>query len=309
MGEVVLAIHGGAGTIERSQLDTAREAACRLALKDILASGYKILKHSGSSLEAVEQTVRLLEDCEFFNAGRGSVLTASGEVEMDAAIMDGASRRAGAVAALRRIKNPVSAARAVMEKTRHVLLAGSGADQFAASIGLETAETSYFITPLRKSQLDKARLREGSIDLSNDSEQPGTVGAVALDGSGHLAAATSTGGTTNKLPGRIGDTPLIGSGTWADDGTCAVSCTGEGEFFIRTVFAHEVDRLVGLAGMGLRQACRTALKRLEDLGGSGGCIAVDGSGNVVAAFNTPGMYRGWIGMDEIPHAKIFADED
>lgn len=306
MKGIVLAIHGGAGLIEREKLDAAREMSCRKALMDILAAGYQILQRGGASLDAVERTVQLLEDNELFNAGRGSVLTASETVEMDAALMDGRNRRAGAVAAVRRIKNPIKAARAVMEKSSHVLLAGSGADAFAADQGLEMADALYFITPQRHEELRKAH---GLIQLGQDGEHPGTVGAVARDADGHLAAATSTGGTTNKLPGRVGDTPLIGSGTWADDATCAVSCTGDGELFIRTALAHEVDALVRLAGMDLQEACAGALKRMEELGGSGGCIAVDRTGKVALTSNTPGMYRGWIGLDGTAHVRIFADED
>jgi len=308
MSGIVLAIHGGAGVIERDKLDADFEASYRRALADILAAGYEILQRGGASLDAVELAVRLLEDNELFNAGRGSVLTASGTVEMDAAIMDGRNRKAGAVAAVRHVKNPIGAARVVMEKSFHVLLTGSGADAFAADNGLEMADAGYFIIPRRQEQLKKARML-GAVRLDHDGESPGTVGAVARDIEGHLAAATSTGGMTNKLSGRVGDTPLIGSGTWADDATCAVSCTGDGEFLIRTVFAHEVDGLVRLTGMELQQACRTALKRLGALGGSGGCIAVDAKGAAVAALNTPGMYRGWIGTDGIPHVRIFADED
>jgi isoaspartyl peptidase/L-asparaginase-like protein (Ntn-hydrolase superfamily) len=278
---------------------------------DILVAGYQALQRGAGSLDAVELAVRLLEDDALFNAGRGSVLTACGTVEMDAAIMDGKNRRAGAVAAVTTIKNPIGAARAVMETSPHVLLAGSGAETFAAEQGLEKADPGYFITPRREEQLRKARMPT-ALPLNPKEDQPGavgTVGAVARDMKGHLAAATSTGGMTNKLPGRVGDSPLIGSGTWADDETCAVSCTGDGELFIRTVFAHEVHTLLRFTDMDLRQACKTALKQLETLGGSGGCIAVDARGNVVLALNTPGMYRAWIGMDGIPYVRIFADED
>jgi len=298
--------------IDRSELDCGREAVCRKALREILTSGYGLLKGGGSALDAVELAVKLLEDAEVFNAGRGSVLTAAGTVEMDASIMDGRSRRAGAVAGVRNIRNPVCAARSVMEHSPHVMLIGAGAEDFAGKHGIERAGQDYFITPLRVEQLERSRAAASSARIEHEASPPlpddgatGTVGAVARDAEGHLAAATSTGGTNNKLPGRVGDTPLIGAGVWADDSVCAVSCTGHGEAFVRSVFGHEVDALMRLAGMALGRACEHALARVQAMGGNGGCIAVDTKGGIALLFDTTGMYRAWIDESGNPHVGIF----
>lgn len=307
MDEVVLAIHGGAGVIDRKALGADREQDYRQALHRVVMEAYGHLKSSGSAVDAVEVAVRMLEDCELFNAGRGSVLSASWTVEMDAAIMDGRNRMAGAVAGVCHIKNPVSCARAVMESSSHVLLVGTGAEGFARSHQVEMAEPGYFITPHRLEELLKAQsmvtpaLRH---IFGTD-----TVGAVARDAHGHLAAATSTGGITNKLSGRVGDSPIIGAGIWADDTTCAVACTGWGEYFIRSAFAHEVDALIRLSHLDLRTSCQNALSRLQALGGSGGCVAVDRNGNIELPFTTRGMFRGWIRDEGKPHVAIFADEE
>jgi isoaspartyl peptidase/L-asparaginase-like protein (Ntn-hydrolase superfamily) len=250
---IVLAVHGGAGPAGRP--DAARDTAARAGLAAGLAAGMAALRAGGGALDAVEEAVRALEACEVLNAGRGSVLNAAGEVEMDACIVEGSGRGVGALAAVRRLVHPVSGARLVMEQSPHVLLVGEAADRFGAARGLETAEPGWFVTSLRRSQLERAQAAD-RIHLDHageddpEGEDPGTqgtVGAVARDAAGHLAAATSTGGVTNQWPGRIGDTPLVGAGTWADDATCAVSATGPGELFIRCGFAHEVD-----AGLRLR---------------------------------------------------------
>lgn len=283
----VLAIHGGAGTIARRELTPRREKQYRAALLAALRSGYAALDGGGSSLDAVVAAVVVLEDSPLFNAGRGAVFNAAGEHELDAAVMDGATRKAGAVAAVRRVKNPVLAARAVMERTPHVLLAGADADRFARAAGLTMVPPRYFSTRERTRALVRAR-RDGAAGAA---DRHGTVGAVALDRRGNLAAATSTGGYTNKMPGRVGDSPIIGAGTYADD-RCAVSGTGPGEYFMRAVLAHDVAARMRYRGESLAQAARRALARLARLGGDGGLIAVDRGGNVATPFVSEGMYRG-----------------
>jgi isoaspartyl peptidase/L-asparaginase-like protein (Ntn-hydrolase superfamily) len=304
---IALAIHGGAGNVQRDTLDSIHAAACRAALTATLAAGYEILQHGGSAVDAVELAVKMLEDYEEFNAGRGSVLTAAGGVEMDAAIMDGSGRRAGAVAGVRCIKNPVCAARAVMEHSPHLLLIGEGAENYARAQGIEFASTAYFITSRRRALLEQANA-DAYMGLDHEDDKHGTVGAVACDTQGHIAAATSTGGMINKLAGRVGDSPLIGAGTWADNTTCAVSATGHGESFIRTAFAHEVDALMRYKNFDLHTACKNALDQVLALGFDGGCIAVDAAGNVVLPFNTTAMHRGAVGSDGNLCIAIFADE-
>jgi isoaspartyl peptidase/L-asparaginase-like protein (Ntn-hydrolase superfamily) len=254
--------------------------------------------------------VRVLEDCPWLNAGRGSVLGATGEIEMDASVMDGATRRAGAVAGLRSVLNPVLAARAVMEHSPHVLLAGEGAERFAQQQGLPRAAPESFVTELRRRQL--ARWRERVTGPGEADAQPaggGTVGAVARDPQGHLAAATSTGGVTGKLPGRVSDSALIGAGNFADDATCAVSATGTGDAFIRAGFAHQVDALMRHAGLSLAEACQRALASVRSLGGYGGCIAIDAAGRVALPFDTAVMSRGVIGADGRPRVALVPGED
>jgi isoaspartyl peptidase/L-asparaginase-like protein (Ntn-hydrolase superfamily) len=272
----VLAVHGGAG---RLPTDAGYRDTAAAALRRALEAGLAQLRSRTGALEAAVAAAEVLEDCPVMNAGRGSVLTCDGGVEMDAAVMDGAGRRAGGVAGVRALAHPVRAALCVLRDGRHVLLAGDGAERFARERGCAAAEPEGHVTPERRAQLEAWRARSG-----------GTVGAVALDAEGHLAAATSTGGTTGKLPGRVSDSCLIGSGTWADDATCAVSATGLGELFIRSAFAHEVDALLRLGGLDLDAACRRALERVD---GRGGCIAVDCQGRVALPFGTPGMARGW----------------
>jgi isoaspartyl peptidase/L-asparaginase-like protein (Ntn-hydrolase superfamily) len=277
----------------------------RAALTCALASGHGLLAAGGSAVDAVVAAVRVLEDCEWLNAGRGSVLDATGRVEMDAAVMDGASRRAGAVAGLRDVVNPVLAARAVMERSPHVLLAGDGAERFARDQGLPRAARDFFVTELRRRQLADWRERSAAGAPQGGG---GTVGAVARDARGHLAAATSTGGLTGKLPGRVSDSALIGAGTFADDATCALSATGTGDAFIRTGFAHAVDALVRHAGEGLEAACERALAGVRALGGSGGCIAVDSAGRAALPFDTAWMARGLIGPDGRPRVALAPGE-
>lgn len=304
MAKPALAIHGGAGTILSSQMTPDLEREYRGGLEAALQAGWEVLSSNGSSLDAVEAAVVSLEDFPLFNAGRGSVFTSDGKNEMDAAIMDGSTLRAGAVAFVTHIKHPVSLARKVMEKTEHVLLAGEGANQFAAAIGAGTAPDEYFFTEHRWLQLQDA-IAAGRVQLDHASARPiGTVGAVACDSNGELAAATSTGGMTNKHFGRVGDTAMIGSGTYADD-TCAVSCTGHGEYFMLGVTAYDVAARMKYKGLDLETAARETIERLTEIKGEGGMIAVDTEGNVTLPFNSEGMYRGFIFGDGKIKVDIF----
>jgi L-asparaginase / beta-aspartyl-peptidase len=270
----------------QAAMTAARAASYKSALRDAVSAGWEILRHGGSSLDAVTAAVVVLEDCPLFNAGRGAVYNADGRHELDAGVMDGATLRAGAVAGVERIRNPVLAARAVMEKTPHVLLVGKGAERFAARQKLLMAPMAYFHTPERLRAL-KRNLRS----------HHGTVGAVALDAKGHLAAATSTGGYTGKMPGRVGDSPLVGAGVYADDATCAVSGTGLGEAFIRAVAGHDVAARMRYRRETLARAAAGALRSIARLGGDGGLVALDRRGNIAMPFNSEGMYRAAIGRD------------
>lgn len=297
--QIALVVHGGAGTIERGRITPEREKEYRSGLELALKTGYEILQRGGSSLDAVEAAVRALEDDPHFNAGKGAVFTSAGVNELDAAIMDGKTLKAGAVASVRRIKNPVSLARLVMEKSPHVMLDCAGAEAFAKEQGIKLVDPKYFFTQERWDALQKAQQAAkqggqvgGKQFILSDQEQHGTVGAVALDQQGNLAAATSTGGTTNKRPGRIGDSPVIGAGTYANNTTCAISATGDGEYFIRAVVGHEVSTLIEYRGMSVQAAADAVIKKVGDLGGTGGLIALDRNGNVAMPFNTSGMYRG-----------------
>src|SRR5437773_2293928 len=299
--KIGLAIHGGAGTIERSKITPEKEREYRGGLERALSAGYEILNRGGSSLDATEAAVRVLEDDPHFNAGRGSVFTSAGTNEMDASIMDGKTVRAGAVGSVKHIKNPIGLARLVMEKSPHVMLDCAGAEAFAKTNGIDLVDQKYFFTKERWDALQKMKAAEkhrtsgvGKIPVITDQDRHGTVGAVALDRDGNLAAATSTGGTTNKLPGRIGDTPVIGAGTYANNQTCAVSCTGDGEYFIRAAAAHEVSALMKYRDMTLQDAAQTALDSVKQLGGTGGLIAIDRNGDIALPFNTNGMYRGYV---------------
>jgi len=279
----VIAIHGGAGTIRRGGMTSGEAQRYRTVLEQALRTGYEILKADGSSLDAVIAAVVVMEDSPLFNAGRGAVYNNDAGHELDAAVMDGATLRAGAVTCVRRIRNPVLAARAVMERSPHVLLAAGGAERFARHQGLAMVPATYFGTRRRLFALKKAQ--------RNEAEQHGTVGAVALDASGSLAAATSTGGYTGKLSGRVGDSPIIGAGTYADNRTCAVSCTGPGELFMRAVLAYDVSARMRHRAMPLKRAAAEALRRLAQLGGNGGLIAIDHRGNIAMPFSSQGMYR------------------
>ena len=288
-----LALHGGAGTIARASLTPADEQQYRTALEAALTIGYELLRDGAAALDAVEATVRSLEDCPLFNAGRGAVFTHEGHHEMDAALMAGHTKLAGAVTGVRQVQNPIRAARLVMEKTEHVLLGYPGADELAREYGLPLQPAEYFFTQKRFDQLQDA-IATGKMQLDHTADpnwKKGTVGAVARDQHGHLAAATSTGGMTNKRYSRIGDTPLIGAGTWAD-ARCAISCTGNGEYFIRAVAAYDVACLMEYKGLSLEEAARIVVQdKLAPVGGEGGLIAIDTDGNVTLPFNSEGMYR------------------
>ncbi len=302
-----IAIHGGAGTILRSQMTPELEREYRSGLEDALKAGWLILERGGSSLDAVEAAVMSLEDCPLFNAGRGSVFTHEGKNEMDASIMDGKTLGAGAVAFIRGVKNPIRLARLVMERSEHVFLGGDGAVAFAEEMHVELEDTTYFYTDQRWNQLQEA-LAAGRVRMDHTvSERPiGTVGAVACDSNGNLAAATSTGGMTNKKFGRIGDTPVIGAGTYADNASCAVSCTGHGEFFIRRVAAYDVSARMNYKGLTLDQAAAETIASLTELGGEGGLIAVDAAGNIAMPMNSEGMYRAAIdSMHGTPLIEIY----
>jgi L-asparaginase / beta-aspartyl-peptidase len=297
MNNFSLAIHGGAGTLLRGQMTPAKEQEYTAALQQALDAGHAVLSKAGSALDAVEAAVRVLEDCPLFNAGRGSVFTAEGTHQMDASIMEGRTRNAGAVSLITGIRNPISLARDVMEKSNHVFLAGDGAMHFAKTLGYTLEEPSYFHNDLRHKQWLALRDSEAfQLDHSDRKDSKfGTVGAVACDVHGNLAAATSTGGMTNKKWGRVGDSPMIGAGTYANNATCAISCTGSGEFFIRGVVAYDVSCLMEYRGLSLADAASEVIQnRVLQLGGDGGLIAVDAQGNIAMPFNTEGMYRGFV---------------
>lgn len=339
--KITLVIHGGAGTITRANMTPEKDKAYREALETALKTGYEILKKGGTSLDAVEATVRVMEDSPLFNAGKGAVFTHEGKNEMDAAIMDGKDLRAGAIAGVTVIKNPISTARKVMENSRHVMLVGKGAEEFAKIQKQEIVPPSYFYTENRWKGLQNA-IKEEKIQLDHTAPAPqfpegesrkrvkkkvgyknspsegqgafeghkfGTVGAVALDQYGNLAAATSTGGMTNKRWNRVGDAPIIGAGTYANNTTCAVSATGHGEFFIRSVVGHDVSALMEYKGLTLKEAAdEVVMNKLVKIGGEGGLIAVDRNGNVAMPFNSEGMYRGYITADGKIYVNIYKDE-
>lgn len=286
-----IAIHGGAGVISRASMTPEAEAAYRRELESALDAGYEVLARGGSSLDAVTTAVRILEDSPLFNAGRGAVFNHEGVNELDASIMDGRERQAGAVAGVRHVRNPVLLARAVMEDSPHVMLTGAGAEEFALERGIELVPRSYFFTERRWNQLERAR--KGDRLSAAELGYYGTVGAVARDRQGHLAAATSTGGMTNKRWGRVGDSPVIGAGNYADDRSCAVSATGSGEYFIRSVLAHEIAALIRHRGLDAAAAAREAIgQSLAGMGGDGGVIVIDREGRIAMEFNTEGMFRG-----------------
>jgi isoaspartyl peptidase/L-asparaginase-like protein (Ntn-hydrolase superfamily) len=306
---ITLAIHGGAGTRRPEEINGDLLAATHAGLRSALLAGHAVLADGGSALDGVTAAVAALEDDELFNAGRGAVLTADGVPEMDAAVMDGTDRRAGAVAGILGPRNPVLAARLVMERSEHVLLVGEGAMRFLRDQGLAMEPADYFITERRRTVLraELARRAAGGADSRDDAAKHGTVGAVACDRAGHVAAATSTGGMTAKLPGRVGDSPLIGAGTFADNASCAVSATGHGEFFIRWAAAYDVSARMRYLGQTVGQAAQNVIAGLAQVGGSGGRIAVDAAGNVALPFNSQGMYRGTIGPDGVPRTAIWRE--
>jgi beta-aspartyl-peptidase (threonine type) len=304
MPPIAIGIHGGCGTLAPSLLPEAEWAETRADLEKSLRSAWAILAKGGSALDAVEAAVAVMEDSPHFNAGHGAALTEAGEHELDASIMDGSNLAAGAVCAVRTIRNPIRAARAVMERSDCVLIAGDAADRFARQAGLAIVDNSYFTTERRKQALAslKARAQRGTIAQASEAERHGTVGAVALDARGNLAAGTSTGGFNNKPPGRVGDTPIIGAGTYARNDACAVSCTGQGEIFIRHAVAHDVWARMHYAGETLEQATNAQVFNVLNAYKIGaGLVAVDAAGRVLAPFNTLGMARGWVGPDGALH--------
>ncbi len=309
MSNISIAIHGGAGTILPSSLTPELERAYKARLQEALDAGYHALKNGKTAIDAVEASVAALEDCPLFNAGKGSVFTSEGTHEMDASIMDGASLNAGAVSSITGVKNPIQLSRLVMEHSDHVFLTGKGAEDFARHMKCEFEEQDYFFDELRHQQwlsvkgTDKFQLDHSSLA----DKKFGTVGAVALDQHGNVAAATSTGGMTNKKYGRVGDSPMIGAGNYANNATCAVSCTGSGEYFIRAVVAYDVACLIEHKGLTLQEACKEVIQnRLIKIGGDGGLIAVDTSGNISLEFNTEGMYRGRRNAQGLNEVAIFS---
>lgn len=308
--KITLVIHGGAGTITRKNMTPEMEKAYTAVLDQALQTGYTILKNGGTSLDAVTATIQVMEESPLFNAGKGAVFTHEGKNELDASIMEGKTLKAGAIAGVTTIKSPIAAARAVMEQSEHVMLTGKGAEEFAKLRGLEIVDPRYFFTEKRweglqralkaeKSQLDHteepAKPRKSSSLIFDEGKKFGTVGCVALDQYGNLAAGTSTGGMTNKRWNRVGDAPIIGAGTYANNETCAISATGHGEYFIRSVVAHDISALMAYKGLSLAAASdEVVMKKLVKMGGEGGLVAVDKDGNVSMPFNSEGMYRGYI---------------
>lgn len=317
LGRFGFVLHGGAGTIERSKMTPEREKAYRDKLTEALVAGFGVLKGGGPCLDAVVAAITLLEDSPLFNAGKGAVFTNAGTNELDSSIMDGKTLMAGSVAGLKRIKNPILLARLVMEQSPHVMLVGEGAEAFAVSKGVALVDPKYFYTEERWQQLQRQKEAERNPPPKKSKlekeAQPfedhkfGTVGAACLDQAGNLAAGTSTGGISNKRFGRVGDSPIIGAGTYANNETCAVSCTGDGEFFIRSVVAYDISASMQYGGRAIGAAAESALAKVAKIGGTGGLIALDRRSNFAMPFNTSGMYRGWVGSDGQPHVLIYRD--
>jgi beta-aspartyl-peptidase (threonine type) len=317
MSTITLAIHGGAGTILKSMLTPELEAKYLQGLQDALDAGYHLLSNQGTALDAVQAAIVSLENNELFNAGRGSVFTKKGINEMDAAIMDGKNLEGGAVAGVRNVKNPITLAKEIMLHSGHVMLSGNGAKEFALNRGLELAPDEYFFTKYRYDQWIEIRdsdyyqldHKEDNLKgMAHEEKKFGTVGAVAVDSQGHIAAGTSTGGMTNKRYGRIGDSPLLGVGTYANDKTCGISCTGHGEYFMRAVVAYDVSCLMEYKGLSLKDACIIVVKeKLVKMGGEGGLIAVDAQGNYELCYNSEGMYRGVINSNGENRVAIYKD--
>ncbi len=306
---IAIVIHGGAGYITPESLPADKQKAYQRSLQKALKIGYDILKKGGTSEGAVEAVILFLENDTLFNAGRGAVLTGKGTVSLDASFMEGSRLQAGAVAGVSRIRNPISAAIAVKNHSKHVMLSGTGAEEFAEKQGLQMTDPQYFIMPGRVKQLKKMQAEEseqGYFPGNTGFSKFGTVGCVALDRYGNIAAGTSTGGMMNKKYGRIGDSPIIGAGTYADNTTCGVSCTGHGEYFIRLGVAKQISDLMKYKAIGLQQAAEITIREdLTRLGGTGGIIAIDKDGNIVIVFNTPGMFRAWQKQGEQPRIKLF----
>jgi len=312
-----IVIHGGAGTILRKNMTPEKEAEYRAVLAEAIQVGHAILKAGGSSKEAVEKTIHVMEDSPLFNAGKGAVLTADASIELDASFMDGATLDAGAISGVKTVKHPISAAIKVMEDSPHVMLSGAGADRFAAEQGLEIVDPEYFFTERRVNALKRVQEAQKTQKTSSTptekeflkQQRYGTVGCVALDLSGNLAAGTSTGGMTNKNWNRIGDAPIIGAGTYANNATCAISATGWGEFFIRSVVAHDISALMEYKGMPIQEAAYEVIhNKVAKLGGDGGVVGIDGKGNVMMEMNTPGMYRAHMDSKGKLTVKIYKDE-
>ena len=302
--EYAIVIHGGAGTILKKNMSDEMENAYIQKMEEAINVGYNILEKNGSSIDAVEATIKILENSELFNAGKGSVLSNAGIVEMDASIMRGDNLNAGAISGVTTIKNPISAARLVMEKSEHVFLSGKGAESFAKYENLEIVENEYFITQRRLKSLKNAKKRDSLTD-----NKFGTVGCVALDSDGNITSGTSTGGMTNKKWNRIGDAPIIGAGTYANNLTCAISATGWGEFFIRSVVAHDISALMEYKNMSIQEAAYEVIhNKVARLGGNGGVIGIDRFGNPMMEMNTPGMYRAHMDADGNLKIKIYKDE-
>ena len=294
-----IAIHGGAGIILKGSLSSEKEKLIRDKLDEAISHGYEILKSSGNSTEAIIETIKILENSPLFNAGKGAVFTNNGTIEHDASIMNGENLNAGASTGTMHVKNPIDLAHSIMTKSSHVFLSGSGAEDFAKSQNLEMVEQEYFYTDFRFNQLEKQQ---------NTASKFGTVGCVAMDINGNLAAGTSTGGMTNKKWGRIGDSPIIGAGTYANNKTCAVSCTGSGEYFMRSVVAYDISALMEYKDLSLKEAVYKVIhKKLPSIGGDGGLIAIDNKGNIVMDFNTPGMYRASINKDGEKNIAIYLE--
>jgi beta-aspartyl-peptidase (threonine type) len=310
--DIAIVIHGGAGNIYKKYLPDSLEQEYRSKLKEALLTGYEILESGGESIEAVKTVINIMEDSPLFNAGKGAVFTNSGTNEMDASVMDGESLNAGSVAGVKHIKNPINAAIEVMNNSPHVLLSGAGAETFAESRGVEIVDADYFYTEKRYEQLQRAKAREErqghQYEIDKDYKF-GTVGCVALDKFGNIVAGTSTGGMTNKRFGRIGDSPIIGAGTYANNKTCGISATGHGEYFIRAVVGHDISALMEYKGLSIQEAADEVIhKKLTKLGGEGGVIGLDATGNIMMSFNSNGMYRGYIKKDGKPNIYIFKTE-
>lgn len=300
-----LVIHGGAGVMQKSAMSDQRQAEYEAKLEEALQVGENLLKNGATSTDAVVEVIKILENSPLFNAGKGAVFTSSGENELDASIMEGKNLNAGAIAGVKDIKNPITAARAVMENSDHVLLSGKGASEFAREQKLEIVKNKYFFTPSRYESLKRLQKQERE---RTPADNTGTVGCVALDIHGNLCAGTSTGGMTNKKYGRIGDSPIIGAGNYANNKTCAVSCTGHGEYFIRLGVARDISALMEYKNMNVADACAEEIRKLGELGGTGGVIALDAKGNIAMEFNTSGMFRGYIKSSGEKEIAIFANE-